>query len=1158
MRSRFSKKRRGWRTPLFLVATVALCAGAPSETNWDVAVLDRVLAGVTPGQETVAVGDVGFKVSVLREWRDRLATQSQPGPQPQSAFRSGLQTWTSGTVPYAFETTGSTPVTAVHQRAFVDAAHEWETFANLHFVPWDGVAANYLLVRDGGATMSGGFSSGVGMAGGQQYILIGSFSWNRGTLCHEVGHVLGLVHEHQRSDRDSYVSIQLQNVIPGTEGNFTLLPGTLNSATYDYYSVMHYARNQFSASPNDPDPSKRDTIVPLLPQYLDVIGKQFDRPLSSLDRSNMAVVYGANPTPNSSIATNTRDGGLGSLRAAIYYAFDHPGTTITFNIPSGDPGHIGNFYGIQPSDQMTRLGASTTIDGSTQPGYVAGTPIVMIDGTLGSQTGILNDGLRLTETNCVVKALAISNQTGSGIVLQGGAQNNVIGGLTNVARNVISGNTQRGIYILDAGTQSNVIAGNYIGLASDGVTAQANTFSGVEIAGGAQNNTIGGLTSSARNVISGNADSGVLIDDFYDTTAAGTKNNVIRGNYIGTNAAGTSAVANQNRGVQIYAAAISNTVGGTSVGAGNVISGNAISGVTISGSGTNSNLVQGNVIGLKADGSATLANAGSGVEVATGPQATVIGGTVTNARNVISGNTASGIIINGANGTLVQGNYIGLDPAGGTERGNSQAGIYLTNGSQLTMIGGTIATARNVISGNTGEGIDLNGVSNTSIQGNYIGTNFSGATAKPNHAAGIAFFNNSPSNTIGGILPGARNVISGNTGAGLSIADSGTTLNSIQGNYIGLDATGLASLGNNSGISIFGAAHTNTIGGTTGGARNFISGNTASGISVGGSGTNDNVVQGNTIGLDIAGAIVANGAQGVALFGGAQSNVIGGSTIGASNLIAGNAAEGVGLFDATTNKNTISQNSIFSNNPRGIGVYTNSNNNQVAPALAGATLSTASNPNGTDVSGTLASNPSANFQIEFFASPGGTDEGRNFIGAMNVATDAGGNATFPVVQLAAAVPAGYVITATATDSNGNTSQFSTTQIVTTLDSDGDGMPDNYESTHMLDASVNDAALDADGDGLTNLGEFRAGTDPHLASSKLRVIAIARSANDLALTFASVPGKTYRIETKDDLTQSSWTLLEDQVVAALNTASTQIIDTGAAVLPRRFYRVAIEP
>ena len=115
------------------------------------------------------------------------------------------------------------------------------------------------------------------------------------------------------------------------------------------------------------------------------------------------------------------------------------------------------------------------------------------------------------------------------------------------------------------------MAGNYIGLAADGVTASANS-QGVQVSGGATSNIIGGTMAASRNIISGNTGTGVVI------TGSGASSNVIEGNYIGTDKTGTQAVPN-TIGVWILAGASGNTVGGSTAAVRNVISGNSNTGV---------------------------------------------------------------------------------------------------------------------------------------------------------------------------------------------------------------------------------------------------------------------------------------------------------------------------------------------------------------------------------------------------------------------------------------------------------------------------------------------------------------------------------------------------------------------------------------------------
>ncbi len=400
---------------LFLLAGGWALVAQVADSNWDARVLERILAEAAPGARLIRMGDMLLPRAYLEAARDRAAGKS-PGSQLDSAFAGPLTLWPGGVVPFDF----AADVTPEHQRAFVDAARDWSTFANVNFVRRT-VQTDYVLVQN---MPSGGGFSAVGKVGGPQDFMVGPFAWNRGTLCHELGHVLGMVHEHQRSDRDSYVTINVANLPFGLDGNFVKLTDSNNQGAYDFDSVMHYAKN---ASAVDP---AQDTIDPLpaYAQYLNTMGNHFDRPLSALDRQKMAVIYGSGPA-QSSVVTNTQDSGPGSLRAAIYYAVDHPGTTIIFNIPTSDPNFANNVFTIQPSDVMTTLGAGTTVDGTTQPSSNPNGPSVNLSGLFAQAENFFISGLRLTEANCTIRGLLLNDFTTSGIEITGpGASGNTISG----------------------------------------------------------------------------------------------------------------------------------------------------------------------------------------------------------------------------------------------------------------------------------------------------------------------------------------------------------------------------------------------------------------------------------------------------------------------------------------------------------------------------------------------------------------------------------------------------------------------------------------------------------------------------------------------------------------------------------------------------------
>ncbi len=207
---------------------------------------------------------------------------------------------------------------------------------------------------------------------------------------------------------------------------------------------------------------------------------------------------------------------------------------------------------------------------------------------------------------------------------------------------------------------------------------------------------------------------------------------------------------------------------------------------------------------------------------------TLLGGNSTVRGLVINRFGGSGIHVGGTGGNLIQGNYVGLDATGNADLGNAQYGIWVTSNSNV--IGGTTAGDRNVISGNNVDGIHIDGVSGNLVQGNYVGTNATGTGAVGNGEDGI-WLDNASSNTIGGTVAGARNVVSGNNWSGIALSGLGGD-NVIQGNYIGVNASGTGPLGNLvHGISIAGTSAA-MIGGATAGAGNTIAFNLQDGVAI--------------------------------------------------------------------------------------------------------------------------------------------------------------------------------------------------------------------------------------------------------------------------------------------------------------------------------------
>ncbi len=427
-------------------------------------------------------------------------------------------------------------------------------------------------------------------------------------------------------------------------------------------------------------------------------------------------------------------------------------------------------------------------------------------------------------------------------------------------------------------------------------------------------------SSTVKNLVINNILSGPAIE------LNGSGGSVITGCYLGTDAGATATLPNQY-GVRIRASS-NNLVGGTTAADRNIISGNSV-GIWVDRNGNvvgpaPGNRFEGNYIGTNATGDAVLAG-NTGVVIAYGVNDNTIGGTAAGAGNVISGQTHYGIDIESGSdvsvptvsGIVIQGNYIGTDATGQLDFGNYYDGVYVAGGAFNITIGGTTAAARNVISGNNRYGILLiqnSGVpSNNTIQGNYIGTNATGTATIGNGSYGIRF-ENSFNNLVGAIGTGPSNVISGNYAGIHLFYGSG---NQVVGNYIGTDVTGSVDLGNLSDGLDVSYSPNSTIGGTAAGAGNLISGNGETGIRISAP-ASYTVVQGNRIGTKADGiSALGNASQGVWV--GAPDTTIGGTTDGAGNIIAFNGWDGV-LVDSVIS-NTILGNSIHDNGYLGIDLY---------------------------------------------------------------------------------------------------------------------------------------------------------------------------------------------------------------------------------------------
>jgi len=546
------------------------------------------------------------------------------------------------------------------------------------------------------------------------------------------------------------------------------------------------------------------------------------------------------------VVTTTADSGAGSLRDAITTANGTPAAdTINFNIPGS------GVHTIQPATGLPTISNPVTIDGTTESDYVpGGAPRIELDGSSAPSAV----GLSVSAPNTTIRGLTVNRFGGTGISV-------------------------------GAAASTTTIEANYVGLDATGTLAAGN---GNGISVFSSNNTIGGSTANERNVVSGNSSGSAIV--------LGGGSNTVQGNYVGTTADGLSSLGNLD-GLGVISNG--NTIGGPNPGEGNVLS-----------------------------GSITPSGAGAGVS--------------------FSSSAAS---------NTVEGNLIGTDKNGSVAIPNSRRGIYV--GSDA---GANNVIRGNVVSGNAGDGIDLFGNSVT-VHGNLVGTTAAGTAALANTGFGIATSGAGSGNVIGGTTATAGNVISGN-GIGMAI---GSSNNQVFGNSIGTSAGG-ASLPNAFGGLLIASGTGNVIGGEGSGEPNRIRSNGGYGVRV--DGGTDNRISAN--------AISANGGRGIDLNGdGVTPNDVGDADTGPNNL-------------------------------------------QNFPVLTSATGGAS-----TTVGGTLDT-AAGTYRVEFFANTtcdGTHGEGERFLGGRSIPPG-----PFSATGLGA-TSAGEVVTATATDSTGNTSEFSACQTV---------------------------------------------------------------------------------------------------------------------------------
>ena len=750
------------------------------------------------------------------------------------------------------------------------------------------------------------------------------------------------------------------------------------------------------------------------------------------------------------VVNNTSDANDGvcdtncSLRDALAEAGSLSGIqTIAFDIPGSAPFMIYSASQISVDDVI--------IDGTTQPGY-SGSPIIVLNGS--NYTYSLGNGLDV-DSDTTIRGLVIQDFNENGIYMSGannviqgnyigtnvagtsavpngnhgirlGGTNNLVGGTTTADRNIISGNEGNGIRLvgdLTMTTTDIVVQGNFIGTDVTGTNAIPNAENGIYVShneaiiGGSN---VSGTCSGACNLISGNTQSGILLIDAFANAGVDARDNIIQGNFIGTNVNGTAALPNQLSGIWLDDGARNNTIGGTGAGEGNLISGNNDYGVRSDGDNlTRSHTIQGNLIGTTPTGMTALGNEMDGIYVGQNSDLNNI------LDNLISGNGGNGLTLYRSDDNTIQGNLIGTNATGDTAIANVDAGIVLTE-AHNNQIGGPNAGEENLISGNGDTGISLFNSDDNVLQRNLVGTNGSGSAALGNASAGIHVENAT-------IATLSNNIVSGNSTAGVHILNS--TDVSITSGSVGAASSGTAALPNQIGIHVEGSQNTAI-------SNVHIAGNTDSGLVIDNS--DDTTVSGSVIGA--AGDTInplPNGGSGIEIINNSQDTSISDNDTQGGlvyNIIAFNGIDGITI--ASGQRNLIGLNQINDNGALGIdlgadGVTANdvgdgdtgANGLLNAPELTSVNLQ-----NGTLViSGAYNSVPSTTYTMALYRStacdPSGYGEGQLLSSDLvDVVTDATGNATISV-ELSWTILDTF-ITARISDPVGNSSEFSNCMPIT--------------------------------------------------------------------------------------------------------------------------------
>ncbi|ANM29247.1 hypothetical protein ABI59_06070 [Acidobacteria bacterium Mor1] len=703
-------------------------------------------------------------------------------------------------------------------------------------------------------------------------------------------------------------------------------------------------------------------------------------------------------------------GGACTLRAAIEEANALAGAdTIQFALGGGTPT-------IAPVTALPPITESATIEGAT-----GGATRIEIQGT-----SVPGSGLVANSDFVTLRGLVINGFGTDGVQLNG---------------------------------SDNVVEDCYLGPdASGGGSVSGNGRYGVRVAG--SRNRIGGATVSQRNVISNNLD-GVRVVEGFD--------NLIQGNFIGLDGSGTAALPQRTGvlldgfGVPATGA---NLVGGSVVvpgePPGNLIAGHTVREIQIGIS--DDNLVQGNLIGTDASGAQRVGEGTVRLSSPTDCSDNLVGGSSASLRNVLGGVRISG---NFCVRTLIQGNFVGLAADGVSVLGGLCVDVEGLDFVNDHTVGGD-APAPGSPPGNVIAGCDQHGINSDiatlTIDGNLIGLAADGVTVPGNPGYGIRWAAKAGSSfgglDVGGNNPGERNVIAGNASGAITASEGGGTF--IRGNWIGVDAAGGPAPNGGAGVVV---SDNEFVVGEAPSGGNVIAGNDGAGVIA--AGNTLGRLESNLIGV-LPDGVTPSGNTGAGVDSGFGTVTVGGSRLpsgtceGTCNVIAHNGGDGV-VHEGNT---TVVGNEIRDNGGLAVDILPDGPDANVPgrplnrPEIVNVT------PGGSDdqVDGVLNAGADRDYEIHVYglnvADPSGFGEMDVFLGETTCNTDGAGDCSWSVTVTSASA---YTASATEVSvASPRTSELALNSGSVGPDADSDGVADGSDN---CPADFNPGQADGDGDGL---------------------------------------------------------------------------------------------